>query len=116
MIRPWIVYLSGPISGNPTFKEDFLRAERVLLTAAPAGGIYLLNPVRRHPAGLSSAEFMRLSFSEIDICADVCLLPGWEESEGAQLELAYANYIGKPVFQLTDRFPELMEKEGYPDD
>lgn len=108
MTRPWIIYLSGPITGNPDYKDDFARAERVLRTAAPSSGLYVINPASRHPPGLSNADYMRLSFSEIDICHDVCLLPGWEDSEGCNLELAYANYTGKPSFQLTDRFPELL--------
>ena len=108
MTNPWTVYLSGPISGNPNYKADFLRAERVLRTAAPTTGVFIINPAARHPPGLTNREYMQLSFAEIDIAQDVCLIPGWENSDGCKLEVAYANYTGKPVFILEDRFPELI--------
>ncbi len=110
-MSPNIIYLSGPITGVADYQERFARAERILRSAWQGRGIYIINPAVRHPAGLSNAEYVRLSLAEIDASHDVCLLPGWEDSTGAQLELAYANYIGIPSFQIVDRFPECYPEE-----
>lgn len=110
-MKPWIVYLSGPISKDPDYKEHFDKAEKILRSASWRG-VYVINPAVRHPTGLSNAEYMALSFAEIDACHDVALLPGWDESDGASLEQAYANYTGKPSFQMADRFPEFYREEG----
>lgn len=112
-MKPWIVYLSGPITGVPEAKENFARAERFLRSlVSRQGSIFVINPAARHPGGLTNAEYMKLSFSEIDIASDVCLLPGWENSDGASLEQYYAVYTGKPCFQLEDRFPEWNMRNG----
>ena len=110
-MKPWIVYLSGPITGDPNYKAHFEKAERIIRSVGTPSGTYIINPAVRHPPGLSQAEYMRLSLAEIDICSDVALLPGWDDSDGACLEQAYANYIGKPSFQMTDRFPDYYLKE-----
>jgi hypothetical protein len=54
---------------------------------------------------------MKLSFAEIDAANDVAFLPGWEDSDGCNLELAYANYTGKSSFQMVDRFPDFYREE-----
>jgi len=113
MTKPWIVYLSGPISGERYAKQNFEKAEQLIRMAAANSktGVYVINPYVRHPVGLSNAEYMRLSFAEIDMATDVALLPGWEDSDGCNLELAYADYIGKFTYQITDRFPEYYKEE-----
>ena len=113
MTKPWIVYLSGPITGERDARAKFDKAEKLIRESAPAGCVYTINPFARHPAGLTNAEYMRLSFAEIDVAHDVALLPGWEDSDGCNLELAYANYIGKHVFEIGKRFPnEYREENG----
>ena len=109
MIKPWIVYLSGPITGERDAKQKFEKAEKLLRESSPA--VYTINPFSRHPAGLTNAEYMRLSFAEIDTAHDIALLPGWEDSDGCNLELAYANYTGKSSFQMIDRFPDFYKEE-----
>jgi len=40
---------------------------------------------------------MRICLSMIDSADGIYLLPGWEDSPGAQIEKAYAEYTGKFV-------------------
>lgn len=110
-MKPWTVYLSGPITGEKNAKENFDKAERVIRMTSTKQGLYVINPYARHPAGLTNAEYMRLSFAEIDAANEIALLPGWEDSDGCNLELAYANYIGKWCWQMIDRFPDMYEEE-----
>ena len=111
MIKPWIVYLSGPITGNKHAKEDFEKASNILQSFATRQKVYVMNPYLRHPMGLTNAEYMKLSFAEIDAACDMALLPGWEDSDGCNLELAYANYVGKSSFQMASRFPDFYKED-----
>ena len=111
MLKSWIVYLSGPITGAKNARENFAKATEVLQKFATPRNVYILNPYLRHPSGLTNTDYMHLSFAEIDVADDVAMLPGWEDSDGCNLELAYANYIGKSAFQMVDRFPDFYQEE-----
>lgn len=56
----------------------------------------MLNPSWM-PQGMQKADYMRICFAMIDTADVVALLPGYETSPGAQLELQYCFYIDKDV-------------------
>lgn len=87
-----IVYISGPITGVPDYRDKFAAAEKQLLEC----GFIVINPAKK-PEGLSYAAYMRLSFSEINECDTVYMLPGWENSVGARAEKVYAETLGKNI-------------------
>lgn len=92
------IYLAGRISGDPDFREKFRGyAERLQKQHA---GATIINPAE-HPVGLSNAEYMRLSFAEIDVADVVAFMPDWHLSKGAYLERQYCNYIGKAYYDLA---------------
>lgn len=107
------VYIAGKISGDPDYREKFLTVElqiRQALRAAQRGALFdfdvnfdakpvVLNPARQ-PERMSPADYMRLSFAMIDCADEVLFLPDWEDSPGAQLEMQYCTYIGKPISVL----------------
>ncbi|MCI9887023.1 DUF1937 family protein [Micrococcales bacterium 31B] len=92
------VMISGPMSGLPEFNRPaFHRAA----AAVEARGCRALNPARQ-PAGLEWEEYMRRSLT--DVCASdvVVLLPGWEGSPGARLEVEVAQRLQIPVSTLSE--------------
>lgn len=86
------VYISGPISNNSFYKEEFDKAERALKDL----NYTVLNPTI-FPLGLSQADYMRLSIAMIDCCDAICMLKGWENSDGANAEYLYAKKCGKEI-------------------
>ena len=90
------VFLSGPITGHEdTYRHDFAEAAKIVESA----GDIPLNPALL-PAGLTERECMKVALAMLD-CADIIArLHGWEESEGAQVENAYATKVGIPAGDL----------------
>lgn len=86
------VYISGPITDNSSYKEEFERAEYILIKL----GYIVLNPII-FPLGLTQADYMRLSMAMIDCCDVVCMLPQWGRSDGACAEYLYAKKCGKEI-------------------
>ena len=85
------IYIAGKITGDPDYRAKFADAQRQI----EAQGHIVLNPATL-PEGMEPKDYMRICFAMIDCADTVFLLPGWQGSPGAQLELAYCRYIGKP--------------------
>lgn len=106
------LYLAGPMRGYPFYNADAFRraAERIR-----AEGDEVVSPVEIDeaagldfaacptgtealPEGFDLPTLIRRDLDAIDTCDAILLLPGWEKSSGAAVELAYANFVGKQVF------------------
>lgn len=111
--RPLRVYVSGPIAGDPEAREKFAAAAREVNSW---GGYEAVNPwdvaPLSHPGGscgdgyhpgddagehTSSACFMRTDLLALLSCDAIYLLPGWENSRGASVELTVARACGMGI-------------------
>ena len=85
------IYISGSISNNPNYKEDFERAEDYLQREYPNAEI--INPalVNSHlPKSTTHEEYMRMSFCMLDMADAIFMIDGWQKSCGASQEYDYA--------------------------
>lgn len=94
------VYIAGPITNDPNYKDKFYDAEMALRYE----GHTILNPSEL-PRGLTNADYMRIDLAMIDVADIVAFLPGWEKSQGASLEHAYCQYTGKQTLYLISYTP-----------
>lgn len=106
-----IVYISGPITGNPGYRLDFTEAARTLTRM----GHEVINPVdfveflptsirgdlmKGYGGSRYIYNVLRVEMRLIDLVDAVVLLPGWEHSHGANLEKNRAINKGKLVYTL----------------
>lgn len=107
------IYVAGPMRGIPEHNYPAFIAATADLRAQ---GHEVFSPVewdiKTHgPSGCNAGEFDLRAALAADlewICrsADaVALLPGWENSKGAQAELATARAIGLVVVEIADGVP-----------
>lgn len=97
------VYISGKITGNPNYEEEFSLREKTLrengyLTINPVTeGKRLLKELGREPTW---EDYMNMSYHLIDECDGVSYLDNWKDSKGAKLEHEYAVGHNKPTIHV----------------
>jgi hypothetical protein len=89
------VYISGPMTGLPDLNFPAFNAAAATLRAQ---GLDVVNPAEINPDGSASWEAcMRADIKALCDCDAIALLPGWERSRGAHLELHLAHRLGMQV-------------------
>ena len=86
------IYIAGKITGDESYRAKFSLYEKALSAKAAV----VLNPANM-PEGMSRADYMRVCLAMIDIADIAVFLPDWQDSEGAKVERAYCEYIGKDI-------------------
>ena len=86
------VYIAGPIRGVPDYKERFAKMRK----RYEEHGLAVLDPSTL-PEGMEQSDYMRICMAMIQSVDFIHMLPGWEDSEGATIEKAYADMIGLSV-------------------
>lgn len=88
-----IIYISGRISNNPNYKEEFKKAEGWLIK----NDYTPINPTRIEISNLTYNQYMILGYELIKMSDAIFMLGGWQDSKGACAELSYAKSLGKKV-------------------
>ena len=101
------VYIAGPISGVPDYKERFAEAERFL----KGQGYDVVNPALTENSEYSYKDYIDSGLRQLSECDALCTLPGFENSKGALLERAYALVTCKPVMNICEL--RIKGKGGY---
>lgn len=88
-----VIYIAGPITGVKNYWEAFEKVDDELTSR----GFVVLTPSRL-PWNLDNDKAMKICLAMIDQADAVYFLPGWSRSIGANLEMLYGKYTGKPCF------------------
>lgn len=98
------IYLSGPITRDPDYKEKFKEAEkqirRHMRESRIVEEINIVNPARISIENGTHAEYMDLCFILLEKCDMIFMIPGWEKSFGAAQEYGYAKAKGIEIEEL----------------
>ncbi|WP_231674670.1 DUF4406 domain-containing protein [Pseudomonas quasicaspiana] len=62
----------------------------------------MVNPAEINPDGGTWEECMRRDLAQLVTCDHVATLPGWDKSQGAQLEVYIADRLGITVVNTHD--------------
>lgn len=108
-----LVYISGKISGNKNYINDFENAEKILKEA----GHEVINPIHvtKELPILSHEEYMNICIPMVGICDAIYMIDGWEKSKGAKFELSHALMKNKDIMtecslMTTSKEPEYKTK------
>lgn len=110
------LYVAGPMTGLPDFNYPAFNTAAHTLRAA---GYDVLNPTqgRATPTededGMTWADYMRLALVLVTQSDGIALLPDWQNSRGARLEVDVARALGMQVRMLKD-WPQLRDSDGLP--
>jgi hypothetical protein len=106
-------YISGPMTGLPDLNFPAFSAAAQALRGK---GMRVVNPAEINPGSTMPWEqCMRADIRALCDCDMLVLLPGWERSKGAHLELEIAHRLGMEIKLLADALntpPPLVPQAG----
>lgn len=99
------VYIAGPITGVPGYKKAFRMAAELV----EALGFRAVDPAEHGPIeGYTYRDYIDRGLRMLGDCEFICMLPGSDQSPGAQLELHYAVLCGLPVMQIDENYTKVL--------
>ncbi|NJJ56656.1 DUF4406 domain-containing protein [Pseudomonas grimontii] len=94
------VYVAGPMTGITDFNYPAFNAVADQLRDM---GYEVENPADHGVVeGAQWADYMAYDLTRLGLCGVIALLPGWENSKGAQLEVLIARHLGMTVVNAHD--------------
>lgn len=91
------IYLAGPMTGLPNLNFPAFRAEALRLRSL---GFDVVNPAEINMGTtMGWVGCMKKDIAQLVTCTSVALLDGWENSQGAQLEVHIAKKLGMAVLR-----------------
>ncbi len=97
MDRKPVAYLAGPVTGRPRRNLWAFLAYQEYLERQ---GRQVVNPLALVRPSASWLGAMVRCLWHVALCDELWLLPGWERSRGARLELRYARALGVRVREV----------------
>ena len=92
-----IVYIAGPMKGKKNMNRPaFYEAQDAL----EENGYLVLNPAKL-PIGMPQTAYLPICLKMVDQADVVAMMEGWQSSDGAKIERAYAQYQGKRIVELN---------------
>lgn len=94
------IYISGRITENPQYMQDFAHAEQVLNFSNINGQKFdVVNPTKVSPFDENKTwrDYMREDIKALVDCDAIYMLCGWRRSKGARLERRIAIKLGLEV-------------------
>ena len=90
------IYISGRITGNKNYLDDFTHAHNVLTVKFPTARI--VNPlfIVKEPFA-DWLECMKADIKALVDCDAIYMLKGWSNSKGAMLEFIIAKYLDMQI-------------------
>lgn len=88
------IYLSGPIRGVADYRDRFRKAAAAVEARGHEAGDPTDSPFDRG----TLREVMRWDLFLLTTCDAILMLPGWEQSGGANVERYLAEYLGMRVY------------------
>lgn len=94
------LYLAGPMTG---FEDFNFPAFNKMAAELRARGYVVENPAEHGVVdGADWADYMAYDLTRLGLCGQVAVLPGWENSKGARLEVHIARELGMKVVNAHD--------------
>lgn len=93
-----VIYISGPVSGVPNYRESFVKAK----TALEAQGyetMSILDCDFLQKDSFKWSDCMKFCIAMLEKCDGILMLRGWRTSVGATIEKAWAEKLGIPVYE-----------------
>lgn len=98
-----IIYLAGPITGIPNYKDRF----HAVASALRQCGWQVMNPAEL-PSGMSEKAYMDIGLAMVRSADAIMMLDGWNASVGAQCELSLAIKCQSLVYYEDIHLAELV--------
>ena len=92
------IYLSGPMTGLPNLNFPAFNAEAARLRGL---GFEVINPAELNEGVEDWEECLRQDLIALLNCDTVAILPGWQESKGAHLEMHVAHRVGIRIVEAA---------------
>jgi hypothetical protein len=98
------VYIAGPMTGLPEYNYPAFHAAAARFRAT---GREVENPAETFGGDTTRPyeEYLGNGLAQLVRCNAIALLPGWEKSKGARIELGVAASMGMDVFDAVTMVP-----------